>query len=524
MSDSLPILGVSSIDEVFEGGTRDRLEREILTAYLPRQRWFSSKARRLTGTRVLDRGPIGDRPLPVLTIVLVEYDDGGSERYSVPLSVVTGGAADSLSDATSGPAMAWLDSAGGALLVDALADNASCAHIVEGLADASPLTTVEYPLGLGAIRAVRDRLPLFAHAADVMSLRRTGAEQTNSSIVVGSAAILKMYRKLEAGIHPELEIGRYLWTHGFTDVPQVLGSLEYSHAGEQVALAVLHALVANAQDGWQHALEHVRVFYSAHATQPVEEAIVRADVGPYLDAARILGDQTGHLHRTLAAASDPSMVPEPLTQDELIAVASGTRARADRAFRQLATARRSAPASARTRFEALFERREDLARQLDALVSSPIHADKTRCHQDFHLGQLLWTGRRYALLDFEGEPLRPLSERRIKRSPLTDVAGILRSYSYAAWSGLFEWTAEQRQDPVALEPVARAWESAVAAAFVNAYQAATRGTSFVPSDPAAREQLLRLLMIDKALYELEYELNNRPGWILVPVEGLLRLI
>ena len=405
-----------------------------------------------------------------------------------------------------------------------LADNASCAHIVEALADASPITTVEYPLGSGAVRAVRDRLPLFARASDISSLRRTGAEQTNSSIVVGSAAILKMYRKLEAGIHPELEIGRYLWTHGFTDVPQVLGSLEYMQAGEPMALAVLHALVTNAQDGWQHALEHVRAFYNEHATQALEATNVRADVGPYLEAARTLGDQTGQLHRTLAAASDPSMAPEPLTQDELIAVASGTRARGDRAFRQLATARRSAAASTRTRFEALFERRDDLARQLDALVSSPIHADKTRCHQDFHLGQLLWTGRRYALLDFEGEPLRPLAERRIKRSPLTDVAGILRSYSYAAWSGLFEWTTQQRQDPVALEPWARVWESAVAAAFLNAYQAATRGTSFVPSDPAGREQLLRLLMIDKALYELEYELNNRPGWILVPVEGLLRLI
>ena len=478
----------------------------------------------LTGTRILDYGRLRPTALPVLTVVLVEYEDGGHERYSVPLALATGATADTLSRAPAGPAMAWLDVEGSTLLIDGLADDASCAQLVSAINDRSSASTIEHPTAQGTVRAMRDRVPLFDSSADIASVRRTGAEQTNSSIVVGSSAILKMYRKLEAGVHPELEIGRYLWTHGFTDVPQVLGSLEYLHDGERVALAVLHALVPNAQDGWQHALTNVRAFYDRRATSHPATATAVEDVGTFLEAARILGDQTGHLHLTLAAASDPAMAPEPLTRDELTAVESGARVRADRVFGQLAQARRSAVSPARERFDSLFARKDDLGKQLDMLVSSPIRADKTRCHQDFHLGQVLWTGRRYALLDFEGEPLRPLSERRTKRSPLTDVAGMLRWYSYAAWSGLFGHAADRRVDPVTLEPQAREWESAVSGVFVTAYQEATRDASFLPDDPGGRERLLRLLMIDKALYELEYELNNRPDWILVPVEGLLCLI
>ncbi len=524
MTENLPVLGVSSIDELFEGRTRDRLERDVLTRYLPRQRWFSSKARVLTGTRILDHGRLGRTALPVLTVVIVDYEGGGQERYSVPLTLAIGETADALSRAPSGPAMAWLDIEGRTLLVDGLADDDSCAQLVSAIDDPSSAIIVEHPTARGMVRADRDRVPLFGPSTDVASVRRTGAEQSNSSIVVGSAAILKMYRKLEAGVHPELEIGRYLWTHGFTDAPQVLASLEYLRDGEQVALAVLHALVANAQDGWQHALANVRAFYTRRNISGPAMANTAEAVGTFLNAARILGDQTGQLHRTLAAALDPAMAPEPLTSNELTAVASGARVRADRVFGQLAQARRSAAPPARERIDSLFDRRSNLTKQLDTLVSSPIRADKTRCHQDFHLGQVLWTGHRYALLDFEGEPLRPLAERRTKRSPLTDVAGMLRSYSYAAWSGLFEHAADRGVDPVTLEPQAREWESAVAGVFLAAYHDATTGASFVPGDPSGRERLLRLLMIDKALYELEYELNNRPGWILVPVEGLIRLM
>jgi maltose alpha-D-glucosyltransferase/alpha-amylase len=166
---------------------------------------------------------------------------------------------------------------------------------------------------------------------------------------------------------------------------------------------------------------------------------------------------------------------------------------------------------------ALFER-------FDAVAGMPLGATKTRCHQDYHLGQLLWTGAKYALIDFEGEPARPLAERRRKRSPLTDVAGMLRSYSYAAWSGLFAWSRAHGADALERESWAALWETAVSGAFLSAYLSDTREAAFIPQDDRQLAALLELLMIDKALYELDYELNNRPDWLPVPVEGLLRLL
>ena len=154
----------------------------------------------------------------------------------------------------------------------------------------------------------------------------------------------------------------------------------------------------------------------------------------------------------------------------------------------------------------------------------PIDGLRTRVHQDYHLGQLLWAGERYVLLDFEGEPARPLAERRAKRSPLVDVAGMLRSYSYAAWSALFRWSDRAGEDPHEHTAWATLWESVVVASFLGTYLEAARGAAFLPRDATELGSLLGLFVLDKALYELEYELNNRPGWIAVPVEGLLRII
>jgi trehalose synthase-fused probable maltokinase len=237
----------------------------------------------------------------------------------------------------------------------------------------------------------------------------------------------------------------------------------------------------------------------------------------------MLGEQTAALHRTLARGVGAALEPEPLTHDDVLAVAESARIRARRAFAVLAARLPSLAPHAAARAERLLARQPALFDRLDRAERLPLEVTRTRCHQDYHLGQLLWTGSRYALLDFEGEPARPLAERRAKRSPLTDVAGMLRSYSYAAWSGLFAWTQATGADVNANEPWALLWESAVGSTFLSAYLSGTRDESFIPAEDAAFEGLLGLLMLDKGIYELEYELNNRPEWLQVPMEGLLQL-
>jgi len=323
----------------------------------------------------------------------------------------------------------------------------------------------------------------------------------------------------------------------------VLGSMEYTTGLESAALAVLHALVPDSTDGWEHALEHVGQYYARVGSGPTDLArslippgtllelphhdlapAAREPIGAYLEAAHTLGHQTAALHLALARGAEDALAPQPITPEDVLAAVEDTRARASRALALLAARAPLLAGHSAERAHALLALQPALFKRLDLLASARLTATKTRCHQDYHLGQLLWTGARYAMLDFEGEPARSLTDRRRKRSPLTDVAGMLRSYSYAAWSGLFAWSRAHQADALERAPWATLWETAVSAAFLSSYLADTHGASFIPADPAQLAALLELLMIDKAIYELEYELNNRPDWLPVPIEGLLRLV
>ena len=534
----LPVLSVASLDALFETSPRDTLERSVLPEFLCRQRWFSSKARPIDVARLIDGGPLEPPRTPYMAIVEIRFHDGGLDRYALPLYVLSPDAAARLLETRPGAAIAWLDHADGRLLVDAMADDDACRALLASIGEQR-----EYRLMEGAVLTVRDVPPQANEHDDAQRVTRSGAEQSNSSVIFGRTAILKLYRRLEPGPHPELELGRYLREDGFTDVPAVLGSMEYVRGTESSALGVLHAVVPNATDGWDHALAHLSRYYPRVVHRPPDDAqalcpaghLVQASrrpiaaearsmIGEYLDAARTLGTQTAHLHLTLARGTENGLVPEPLNPSDISRVVDSTRARLRRALSQLAARRQTFTPHASERAGALLAHECRMSELLDRLSATAINATRTRVHQDYHLGQLLWTGRRYVLLDFEGEPLRPLVERRAKRSPLTDVAGMLRSYSYAAWSGLFAWSRAHNVDSSGAEAWASLWETAVAVTFLGNYLEATRGASFIPGDVDQLVALLELLMLDKGVYELEYELNNRPDWVLVPVEGLLRLL
>ena len=306
---------------------------------------------------------------------------------------------------------------------------------------------------------------------------------------------------------------------------------------------MLHALVPDATDGWEHALEHAgqyfaRVARSASRSRALAgsspsgrrlgaaaadlDAAAREAVGAYLEAARTLGHQTAALHLALARGTDEALAPQPMTaEDVLVARGGHARTREPCAGAVWPTGRRCSTRPQRERADA-SSRRSPRCSTARRAGTARLNATKTRCHQDYHLGQLLWTGARYALLDFEGEPARPLTDRRRKRSPLTDVAGMLRSYSYAAWSASSPGaahTAPTRSNGRHGRRYGKRRERRIPVA----YLADTRGASFIPRDGEQVAALLELLMIDKALYELDYELNNRPDWLPVPIEGLLRL-
>jgi trehalose synthase-fused probable maltokinase len=533
-SPSLPALETRDLAGAFAGEPRRRLEL-ALAGFLQRQRWFGSKASAIAGVRVHDSGGLDAEGELAIAIVDVTFENHRTERYALPLSRLAGEDAGNCLQTRPHAVVGWLDAPNGPLLVDATTDDAACRKV--GVLLAGPR---ERPLASGLLAVATDPGGETLAAVQAAPIVRTGAEQSNSSVIFSGAAILKIYRRLEAGPHPELEMGRYLRDRGFNDVPAVLASIEYVDRGDRYALAVAHELVADATDGWKHALASIRRYFERVNALPVPDttalfaggtAVAPGEpssdaarlVGDYVDAARTLGSQTGRLHRILAEGTDDAFAPEPLSASDVARIVDSTRTRAARALSRLASSRASVPKAAAARVDRLLELQQSVFDRLDLHID-PGGAARTRCHQDYHLGQLLWTGERYALLDFEGEPARPLAERRAKRPPLTDVAGMLRSYSYAAWSGLFARARETDRDPMADRPWAAVWERAVAGVFMQRYIDATQDASFLPRDPHARAALLRVLMLDKALYELEYELNNRPDWILVPVEGLLDLL
>src|SRR5581483_7490990 len=317
--------------------------------------------------------------------------------------------------------------------------------------------------------------------------------------------IMKHFRRLAEGVNPEAEVGRFLTERArFDHAPRLAGHLEYRAASAALTVAVVHELIEGARDGWEWALEALAGFH-ARAAGPVTPERVRVLAGPALRALRRLGQVTGSLHRALASdPHEPAFAPEPIGPDDLARWAQDVARQVDAARRLLGDGAPAPP---------------DLGAGLEALRGCV----RIRLHGDLHLGQTLYrpaTGD-FAVIDFEGEPLRPLAERRRKHAALRDVAGVVRSIDYAAAASL-------RPDGPAGAPAgdrarwAEAWRAEAVREFLDGYRAATAGAPFVPASAAAFARAVAVFELEKAAYEVVYEANHRPDWLPIPRQGLVR--
>jgi trehalose synthase-fused probable maltokinase len=285
--------------------------------------------------------------------------------------------------------------------------------------------------------------------------------------------------------------------------------------------------------GWEFTIDELRRYYErvgsrGHVVVAAEGAepppLFAALENWYLAAAATLARRTAELHLTLASGQTPSFVPERLGPAELAAFVERTRAHGAATFDLLQTRLASLSDTALAQAEDVLRKRDAMLDQLDGVGALDHGGMRIRVHGDYHLGQVLWSEGDFYILDFEGEPARPVTERRAKDSPLKDVAGMLRSFSYAAYAALFNRTAGRAEEFDRLEPWARVWSRWVGAAFLRGYLTVADGAPFLPADPVQRAAVLDLYLVDKALYELNYELNNRPDWVRIPVRGLVDLI
>ena len=545
----------ANLDALLTGRARAQL-LGALPAYLRARRWFRSKARLIKTVALRDAMPVTlDGADSVeresrIAIFDVGYTEGEAEAYVLPLALGRGEEVERIVSQTPQALVAYVAPPGAAaddapwVLYDAIYDRRFSTLLLDaiggrrrfngrrGQVTASPTSAYRQLRG-----SKRDRLEA--------SVGR--AEQSNTSVAFGDRLMLKLFRRLEPGINPDIEVGGALTESGFKFTPGVGGWLAYRTRGEEpAAIGLLQQYVPNEGDVWEYTLDQIGDFYERAAASNLpapaesgsslaeivavrnapESDAAKAAIGAYLGVARLLGARTAQLHATLAAVADPAFTPEPFTALYQRSIFQTLRNQAQSTFAALRQRQALLSDEDREQASAALELADQALAEVRKLVSGKPNAVRIRTHGDYHAGQVLWTGKDVVFIDFEGEPGRPLSERRFKRSALTDVAGMLRSFHYAAYGTLLNprlGGAVRAEDVGRLEHWAAFWYRNIAAAFLGAYLDEARGHAFVPTDEAELATTLELAMLQKVLYELNYELNNRPEWVSIPLRGLLDL-
>jgi trehalose synthase-fused probable maltokinase len=481
---------------------RKRLE-EQLPAYLPTRRWFRAKTRTVEQLHVFDVVPLPqDFCICVLEIV---YRGEGRDIYLLPLCATDQEAFDER----------------------AFGDERFRDLLLESIREARSFKGERGNL-------VAARTAAFAALPDAYRSPGTSfvsrAEQSNTSIIFRDRFILKLFRQIEPGINPDLEIGHFLTRQHFTHTPALLGSLEYRLEGDEASYAagMLQQFVKNEGDAWKYTLDSLAAFFTSVRESGAAPQEASGLLDPYLASARLLGRRTAEMHMALAAgAGDRAFAPEPYTPSDGARLSQELSAQATRTCTLLRERLPSLSGTAAQEAEQVLANESRIREKLaEAADSAALDVLRIRLHGDYHLGQVLFTGDDFMIIDFEGEPARPLSERRSKGLALRDAAGMVRSFQYAAYAALFAEAAEAPLDDSRqlLDPWAAFWYEQTSAAYLEEYFAAAGQQRFLPAGAPQRKALLDAFLLHKALYEVAYELNNRPDWVRIPLRGILSLI
>ncbi|GJE53628.1 MULTISPECIES: maltose alpha-D-glucosyltransferase [Methylobacterium] len=508
------------VESLMAGRERTAFERTVIPPFLATRRWFGAKGSRIKSVQVTDCATleVGGEPRFLLPRLKIQLSNGDTHDYFVPVGVDEGREDETLLEhavarVRRGPRTG--------LLYGAVASSDFPICIVDGMREGREIPTERGKLVFATTEAYDHEVTF--EPGDV---RRLSAEQSNTSIALGSKAMLKILRRLQTGTHPEVEVGRFLTEQAhFPNTPQLLGTLEHVEAdGTRTALAVLQGFVRNQGDAWTLMLEGLRRDFDILVLVPESEAPSPEEAfKDHRRWAELLGRRTAELHKAFAIETDdPAFAAEPFGEDDLATLVADAHAQAKRAFTGLAAVAAWAPGSAS---QALAGRRAEVEALIEQLSERPpIGAYKTRIHGDFHLGQVLASEGDLIFIDFEGEPSRPVDVRRAKSTPLRDVAGMLRSFAYGAETVVREIAARFGDSEERARNAAIAWRGMIDAAFLEGYASAVAGSRAAVADGSTFEQLLRLSLIAKALYEVDYEINNRPDWIEIPARGVLNIL
>jgi trehalose synthase-fused probable maltokinase len=535
-------------ERILEGEARGHLEA-CLPDVLKSRRWFAGKARAIESVRIVESLPIPCRSSAVaLLFILVEYRDGTPETYAFPVTAALGEQAAQIQKDMPGTIVTTLkvrtkECEQTGVLYDALWNPDFSRTLLSAIGQGSRFTGETGTLIASSTQAY-GKLISGGAALEPAVMK---AEQSNTSVAYGDRVLLKVYRRVENGINPDLEIGRILTTMNFPHSPPVAGSIEYIRAnGETVTVAILQGFVHNQGDAWKYTLESFDRYlvrcraqttgreYELILNEPLLEMVqkdiptfARELIGPYLESGVRIGQRTAELHVALAnVQNNPDFTPEPFSleyrrsrYESMCRLASQTSSLLKGRLNDL-------PSDTEQEARLVVNSEAQILDRFRDFFELETSALRIRCHGDYHLGQVLYTGQDFVISDFEGEPARPLSERRMKHTPIMDVAGMLRSFHYASYAALSRQQSKllAEGDGGRLDPWVRFWSGWVSVVFLKAYLAIAGRASFWPGSQEEFQVLFDAHLLEKAVYEIRYELNNRPGWVKIPIRAVLEIL
>ena len=528
----VPIVNApADLAALFDNGQRALFERDVIPDYLRTCRWFGAKARTIRHVRILEQpGLSSEAGAARFWFIDVSYLDGPSETYALPVKIASGDEARAIAQTAPHSIIARFAGTDETVLHDAIWDASFRAQLFSAIGGEQRMKG-----GSGDIVGIAGKTLADSSADTSASSQVLSGQQSNSSMVFANKFFLKLYRKLEDGVNPDVEITRFLTERAnFPNVPAFGGALEYRRGkSEPTVVCLLQSAIPNESDGWVLTLDSVGRYYERvlgrkadlqNQTTPPGPLLEELIGGVYPEKAKLLGRRTGELHLALASSvEEPAFAPEPFNAMAQRSTYQSMRALLRRTFAVLQKQLPNLPESFREEAQEVLSAETEILAREKRLLDRRAGAAKIRIHGDYHLGQLLYTGKDFVVLDFEGEPARPLSERKLKRSPLRDVAGMMRSFQYAAYSALWQ-PAMRMEDVPFLERWADLWYRQMSSVFLQSYLSTTAGAVFVPPNPDDLQVFLEAYLLDKAVYEIGYELNNRPDWVVIPIRGIKHIL
>jgi maltose alpha-D-glucosyltransferase/alpha-amylase len=542
-----PLLVPEDWEEILQDQRRAALE-SCFSEYLQRQSWFHSKNRQLKSVQIRDaiKLPVDSNKV-FLLFLMAEYVEGDPEDYFVPLGFATGREREKLEQRAPLSILTALRVENqniDGVLYDAVESTAFCRSLVAAIGRRRSYANGEGELKALATSAWRSVGAIHAVSDDSISK----LQQSNTALVIGHKYFLKVFRRMEPGPNPDLELGRFLTERDFPAVAPVAGALKYlRNNGEEFIVAELTRFLPETKNAWEYTIDALgryfeRIDTAAHRShlaapgegpaigfnqEPVPQS-VEVLIGTYIEAARLMGQRTGQLHVALASEpDDKDFAPEPFTPFYQRSLFQSMRNLTVHTLLQLRRLLSSVPEANRAEAEKVAGLENAILKRFRSVHETGIAGKRIRCHGNLHLGEVLYTGKDFVFIDFEGESGRPLGERRIKRSPLYDVAAMVRSFEYATYAALFKQldlgTLHEERLPQ-LEPWTGFWYRWVSSVYLNAYLDVVGKTDLLPRSNDELKVLFDVHLLEKAVYEIGYELKNRPAWLKIPLRAIVKLI